>query len=998
MTSNYSEDQTNPHSENPLQFIRSQKLRELFIKKPSYLRSLTPDESYSVNQDLHRSNPLSLKLPGLELNTVSQFQKLAPQTHRENRSQDKLLPNSQRKLARSRSSQEFEDLLNVQKGAQTPQLADKKMKQVKSPENIKFPTEAKTPPPMKNMAEWQREQKKFKNTVRKENSINENDKTKSLPNVEKDDEFHPKEMLSKREKSANNTIKHLATDDSLNKDNSIGNIIDLMEGSPQNPEKRRANRNEHARESIPLSSVPSDDGFGVLDTQSGWHKHKEDLMDKVDMLGTPSLLTPENARALQKEKLASTQATGGVLDSKESSNKPVHMLIDLAGTNPETAQLSTKETVPRRQMTFDPKSLALNNLNAAKRISSPITFKNAAGQGNLLSSPSSLSARGEVISSTSACRFHPSNMINYICTKENCGELLCPLCLYEHQKNKHIGQYETINSFYSEARQRLTRAHTNMLGTIEQIVSLQAILSDKSNFDIKIVEDINRIEAGILKTVKQFFDNIREEFTQDLFFDHLKVSDNLNSLHYDLNVAIENLGDDLSKIAHDNATADLSLFTHIVQKGYINSPATYKKTLNEIDYKVKQFLKTNQETEASKKLFLEVDPYLKTKITNLLSENFNIIQNPSPNVIYKLSRPSNEEAKTVSTPHLGANKQGDSFISNEKAGSSLNDVDRNHRGKAETQRGRNVEEDKDNQSTGRSRTTSPFQGQQGRNMGEDYLKMLKPSKNTPISKGGQGQQGSNYFINKKLTDNITNKVLEIYNNSNAHNVSAASFSRNVLQEKDLDIQTMKFLLEYMERFYGTSKIKILDPTFFARLFNIDKMVDFSDFGRRELVFENVSEDLQVDGNKGGRCIFTSYEKVFMITQIQNSQWILVEIRSNPKVIILYDFLGKFAKTKFSENLFTLVLEIIRKEFNEKLGLNPENYLWEKKVASQPMLIVKNSFDTGLLAVKVVSNYYQNKEFTSPKVTLNEINLTRKKLEKIFKMYDEKKNHDKFVPI
>jgi len=332
--------------------------------------------------------------------------------------------------------------------------------------------------------------------------------------------------------------------------------------------------------------------------------------------------------------------------------------------------------------------------------------------------------------------------------------------------------------------------------------------------------------------------------------------------------------------------------------------------------------------------------------------------------------------------------------------SSLNDVDKNRykQDGAISSRGRiTKEEDKESQS--RSRTASPWQTEQGRNAGEGYLKMLKPSKKNVPTPPTKSHQQNNYFINKKITENITNKVLELYNHGgqNQNTSTATSFSRNVLTEKDLDIPTMKFLLEYMERFYGTGKIKVLDPTFFARLFNIDKLVDFSDFGRRELIFENVSEDLHVEGNRG-RCIFTSYEKIFMITQIQNMQWILVEVRSNPKVIILYDFLGKFAKTKFSDNLFTLVLEIIRKEFNEKLGLNPENYLWEKKVASQPMLIVKNLSDTGLLAVKVISNYYQNKEFTSPKVTLNEINLTRKKLEKIFKMYDEKKNHDKFVPI
>lgn len=997
--------------DNPLQFIRSQKLREFFTRKPSYLRSVTPDASYSTMPDFQKSNPLSIEQLGLDQVDFLLSQKITPNTHRPSMQKDLKEGHNVRqphhKMTRSRSSHELEQMIeNVQS---KDLLTEVNYAKNHGNNNMRFQNTSKKDDKTnfkdnegnKGISVPQSLRGRTKN---KELDINTNNRE----HTQKEKLENEKRVQMNKERNIedlNQSLKKGNIDDSMNKDNSIGNIIEMMGPSPNH--RNLDDFDLMNKESGPLSSVPSDEMFGVQHFFPGDMRDVIGSGSKTDNLGNSP---PTNSRTPHKEahqnryepikyNKGETGPKNGLIDEKAShdhlGSTQATGLIDVNTPNKQMNLQGSKQLGPR-QMTFDLVPTSANfNPSSSNRASDRERNSNnqlAEGMRNAHSIQnqemnarfsSSLGSKGESLGQNGICRFHQSNAISYICIKDNCGELLCPLCLYEHQKTKHVGEYEAIPSFVSDAKQKLGQVRENFLGTIQQIVGLQSTLSDRTKFDLQIVEEIDRVESILLKSVKQFFDNVREEYSKEIFFDFPKVSDDLNLLHYDLNSAIKSLEEDLQAITKDTPNLNPYLLTHIVQKGYVNSSINYKRSLNDIDHRVRQFIKTGSNSRTAK-LNLELNPNLKSKFVALLTENIRFNGSNSTRT-GRINSNDDYYTKSLRIPERGS-EQNESLTNTENIGRSLQDVEE-RKERFETETGRLKTSESQNKDSSRPRSVSPWKGHPGSQFGTINANNLTNTTNT----GQNSQRGpKTYFVNKKLTDTITNRVLEMYQ-AGGHSQPAPKS----IGDKDVELSGMRFLIEYLERFYGTSKIKILDPSFFQRLLGADDVLDFSDFGRRDLFFEGVFEDLQSDK---GRCVFTSYEKVFIMGRIQNSQWILIEVRSNPKVIIMYDFLGKLNKTKFSENVFGLVLEIIRKEYNSKLGQNPENYLWERKVASQPILLVKNAWDTGILALKVISNCYQNKDFSSGKITLNEITLTRKKLEKIFKMYEEKKNHDKFVPI
>ena len=65
---------------------------------------------------------------------------------------------------------------------------------------------------------------------------------------------------------------------------------------------------------------------------------------------------------------------------------------------------------------------------------------------------------------------------------------------------------------------------------------------------------------------------------------------------------------------------------------------------------------------------------------------------------------------------------------------------------------------------------------------------------------------------------------------------------------------MKVLVEYMTQAYGNEKVKVFDAGFFGGLFNYPAAINWSEFRKKQLFFENVEEDMQVSSTKN-RCIF-----------------------------------------------------------------------------------------------------------------------------------------------
>jgi len=153
--------------------------------------------------------------------------------------------------------------------------------------------------------------------------------------------------------------------------------------------------------------------------------------------------------------------------------------------------------------------------------------------------------------------------------------------------------------------------------------------------------------------------------------------------------------------------------------------------------------------------------------------------------------------------------------------------------------------------------------------------------------------------------------------------------------------------------------------------------------------------------RSGKCksIFQAYEKLFFPIYFANQQWVLVEVRTNPKMIVVYDPINKsILRNKYADSLFSIFQELIRWDYKDKSLQNPDFVnLWEKKILFYPSLVVKNINDTGVLLIKIISNAFQHKDFTNLNISLKEICIIRKKIEKFFKYRDDNHAGEKFVP-
>ena len=574
--------------------------------------------------------------------------------------------------------------------------------------------------------------------------------------------------------------------------------------------------------------------------------------------------------------------------------------------------------LPNRQPTFDvtqfdfsspvngpPHSIlekqpAHTTIPGTGRESFEIVSKFADAYQNNVKLGTSITSRADGIGQVNLCRFHPSNLVSYICIKENCGELLCPLCLYEHQKNKHIGEYEALPSFSMQIKQKLEQAQQSFSDMFEQVKNIQNVLGDKNKFDLRIVEELSQIEMNLVKNVRQFFDSVRQEFSKDIFFDFPKVSEELLHLHQDISTMSQSLADDLSAVSQDISLSNPHLLTRIVQRDYIKSCAGSFNNLNNLKRRVQTFIHDSTDFHHDNKLQLEVNSRIVSELLVLLAENVRIKDlslkskfdfSNQPSEIQHQSKfnnflspipehPPSDNIRMEPQDHpkdLGKGSEGDGKREKERI-KSKEDIEEKKEGPM-SQRIRHKaaersspEEEEDLQR--RPRTLSPWKGVVSNTA--NVAKMINNIGNiTPNSLHNTQKSTKNHFEIKKLNEDITNRVLEMYNTGGASPMGKS------LGDRDVDASMMRFLLGYMERYYNTNKVRVLEPTFFQKLLSINDALDFSDFARKEFYFDSVADDLQA-GLPKGKCIFTSCEKIFMLGKVQASQWILVEIRNNPK--------------------------------------------------------------------------------------------------------------------
>jgi len=568
------------------------------------------------------------------------------------------------------------------------------------------------------------------------------------------------------------------------------------------------------------------------------------------------------------------------------------------------------------------------------------------------------------------CRFHPNNSILYICLKNSCGELLCPLCLYEHQKIKHIGEYEEVSSYCEKLGIRLNDVHEKLVQSIDKLVGLQAIVSESDKFDLKLCFELERIEESLIKNIKQFFSNLREEFKNDVFFDYKKIMEDLNSLHQKTNFTIQTLEEDLAYFSQAGTNISAQFISEVIQKNYIDNSFEFQKRLNTIDQRIRHFYNQNIEDKPEQGLWLETSSNLKAKLLLLLNEGVKI------NKIPKQSKKSPLlESEKLNRGHKRKETNEDLLNYYKELANTLED-------------GRELKSTLPKNLEPIEELIESPPRNRGRFASADYHSSRARAKTfSPLRDSARNNLSSIRGGTTNRKDSSYNSITDIYRSMRPHTISPS--------EKDLDVYAMRFLIQYLQQQYNSPKVRIFDHEFFQRLFGVSGDFEISDLDIDRMNFEEVTEFLEVQSTKH-KCIFTAHERIFFVLHMQ-SYWLLAEIRTNPKMIILYDYIGKLTKERIVDQLYAILFEIIRYEYRTKLNLNPENFSWEKRLSQHPALVVKNTNDTGILALKIMSNAFQNKDFTSYRVSFNEINLVRKKVEKIFKV-DDYKTSGKFVVI
>eukprot|EP01017_Pseudomicrothorax_dubius_P040028 TRINITY_DN6218_c0_g2_i2.p1 TRINITY_DN6218_c0_g2~~TRINITY_DN6218_c0_g2_i2.p1 ORF type:complete len:628 (-),score=136.46 TRINITY_DN6218_c0_g2_i2:62-1945(-) len=106
-----------------------------------------------------------------------------------------------------------------------------------------------------------------------------------------------------------------------------------------------------------------------------------------------------------------------------------------------------------------------------------------------------------------ACRTHPSQTLYYVCVKDECHELLCPLCLPAHQKTKHVGEYELISDKVHEMSERVQE----MTGIAENVERLR---EKKTRADVE--RTISMFQERCIDLIRIFCENARRAIARVL--------------------------------------------------------------------------------------------------------------------------------------------------------------------------------------------------------------------------------------------------------------------------------------------------------------------------------------------------------------------------------------------------------------------------------------------------------------------------------------------------
>jgi len=236
---------------------------------------------------------------------------------------------------------------------------------------------------------------------------------------------------------------------------------------------------------------------------------------------------------------------------------------------------------------------------------------------------------------------------------------------------------------------------------------------------------------------------------------------------------------------------------------------------------------------------------------------------------------------------------------------------------------------------------------------------------------------------RKYSDNSRPDTQRKYSTESDGEEEASGLEMN--EKKQINTQLMEYLVEHMSGVYQSNKVKVLDYGFLEKLLNISGPIDLNNFKKKRPHFDQVNEYLQTKGKS--KTIFTAYEKVLFLMNVQDMGWTLIEVKRTPKAIILYDFLGKFSINRYGENLMEKIFEVIKHEYKTKLNQDVDIFMWDRKIAKDPSLVEKDPGDTGILTLEMIANAYQDKGALKGKIGDDAIKKMRQNIEKIITAFE-----------
>jgi len=597
------------------------------------------------------------------------------------------------------------------------------------------------------------------------------------------------------------------------------------------------------------------------------------------------------------------------------------------------------------------------------------------------------------------CRKHPGYMISYICVQERCGELLCQECKREHEEEVHEGEFQTLQNFKKSVALQLNQACDSLLNSSSNIEELQIGVKEKEDFYGDLTEKISMLEENVMNNVQEYFGNLKREFENQVYIEVGRTRENLDGLQSTIVSMVVKLKQDFQSLIFEKDSPEISLhkLTKIIKDSYISSSDDFQSEILEVEEKIEKFLNYQKHNSRKKsKTTIEVEGSLLSNLEAVLSKDIRIVKKQSISSEAPPSSQRQERGRPGAPPIVNRRNK-------EKNVNMLNQYKSQNEAAASSKNNTLTVNLKDLKNTG-------IKGNKTRAMYQKAKKQMN----------AEGSGGQNDRKSRTLTP-VRDPVMNIPEKEKAHtpqwksntmedpnmNIKIRKYSDNsrpdtqrkystesdreedsrveVKEKKEINTELMEYLVEHMSGVYQSNKVKVLPYGFIEKLLNLSEAIDLNNFRKKRPHFDQVAEYLQTKGKS--KTIFTAYEKVLFLMNVQEMGWTLIEVKRTPKVIILYDFLGKFSINRYGENLMEKIFEVIKHEYKMKLNQDVDIFMWDRKIAKDPSLVEKDPGDTGILTLEMVANAYQDKGALKGKIGDEAVKKMRQNIEKIIAAFE-----------